>query len=178
MYGNKQPVKKGIINIHLNIRSSGKKIFEIRNIVNQHSPHVLGLSECEIIKVGGKYDESKLKVPGYNILLSKSWTSHGFARVIVYVRKTLEYEQIEDLVQSIWVKGGFKNSKKVYFSHCYREHTSTLGNSLSAQKSCLVKLLDQWKAATLHGGPEEPNETNICGDMNLDSLNDKWLTPE
>ena len=90
LYGNKQPVKKGIINIHLNIRSLGKKIFEIRNIVNQHSSHILGLSECEIKKVWGKYDESKLKVPGYNILFPKSWTSHGFARVIVYVKKTLE----------------------------------------------------------------------------------------
>ena len=84
----------------------------------------------------------------------------------------------DDLVQSIWLKGGFKRSKRVYFCHCYREHTSTLGNTLSAQRSSLETFLGQWEAATLHGNPEEPNETHICGDMNLDSLANKWLRPD
>ena len=50
--------------------------------------------------------------------------------MVIYVKKSLEYEQVLDLehpdVQSIWIKAGFKGQKKVYFSHVYREHTSTL----------------------------------------------------
>ena len=131
--------------MHLNIRSLGNKVFEVKNIIKEHTPHILGLSECEIRKVGGKYDESKLKIPGYSLLFPKSWTSNGFARVLVYVKKSLEYEQVEeledDLVQSVWLKANFRGSKRLYFCHCYRQHTSTLGNSLQAQKNMLDILL-------------------------------------
>ena len=45
----------------------------------------------------------------------------GIARVIVYVKKSLEYDQIHELedveFQSVWLKGGFKNGKKIYFCH-------------------------------------------------------------
>ena len=180
--GNKQAVKRGIRSLHLNIRSLGNKVVEVKNIVREHSPHIFGLSECELKKIGGQYDENKLKVPGYSILFPKSWAAHGFARVLVYVKNTLEYEQVseleDDLVQSVWLKAGFRNSKKVYFCHCYREHTSTLGNTISAQKACLGTLLSQWEAATLHSNPDEPNETHICGDMNLDCHEGKWLRPD
>ena len=97
LYGNKQAIKRGIINMHLNIRSLRNKIFEVKNIVKQHNPHILGLSECELRKVGGHFDEDNLKVPGYNLLFPKSWTAHGFARTVVYVKKSLEVEQISDL---------------------------------------------------------------------------------
>ena len=63
MHGNKQAVKMGIKNMHLNIRSLGNKVFEIKNIVKEHRPHILGLSECELKKGGGLFDESKLKIP-------------------------------------------------------------------------------------------------------------------
>ena len=103
-YGNK--VQKGITNFHLNIRSLVNKIAEVKNIVKDHNPHVLGLSECELRKVGGKFDESKLKIPGYDLKFPTSWSKHGFARVAIYIKKTLEYEQVEalqdDLVKS-WV---------------------------------------------------------------------------
>ena len=170
---------RGIKNMHLNVRSVGNKVFEIKNIVKEHSPHILGLSECELKKVGGFFDESKLKVPGYTLLFPKSWNCHGFARVLVYVKKNLEFEQVaeleDNLAQSVWIKASFKGSKKVFFCHLYREHTSTMGNSVRAQRNNLDILLNQWEAATLFGSPEEANETHICGDMNLDCLNNKWL---
>ena len=131
------------------------KVFEVKNIVKEHSPHILGLSECELRKVGRQYDVTKLMVPGYSILFPKSWESHGFARVLVYVKNTLQYEQVkdleDDLVQSIRLRGGLKNSKKLYFCHCYREHKSTIGNTVAAQKSYLQILLNQWEAATVFG---------------------------
>ena len=92
---------------------------------------------------------------------------------------SLEYEQVTDLeddtVQSVWLRGGFKNGKKIFFCHGYREHTGCLGNSISAQRSSLDLFLSQWEAAAEFGNPTEPYEVHISGDMNLDSLNDRWL---
>ena len=176
LYGNKN---RGIYNAHLNIRSLNNKMCEIKKLGKEHSPHIFGLSECELRKVDNQYDESKLKLPGYDVLFPKSWMKHGFARVIVYVKKSLEYEQVHDLeddqVQSVWLRGGFKNARKIYFCHGYREHTSCLGNSLSAQRSNLEYFLSQWEAAAEFSTPAEPNEVHICCDMNLDCLNDRWL---
>ena len=124
--------------MHLNIRSLVNKVCELKVIVKEHTPHILGVSECELKKVNGQFDEEKLKIPGYNLLFPKSWNQHGFARVVVYVKKSLEYQQIQqledELVQSIWLKGGYKASKKIYFCHNYREHTSTLGAGIGSQR--------------------------------------------
>ena len=154
------------------------KVFEVKQIVKEESPIILGLSEIEI-KKGPNFDIKKMKIPGYELLLPKSWESDGFARVAVYVKKTFSYSQVHDLedelVQSIWLKGGYKNSKQIYFCHGYREHQSSLGKSINDQKQYLDRFLSQWEAATLHGNPPEPNEVRVCCDMNIDMYNDRWL---
>ena len=173
---------KGIYNAHFNIRSLKNKVIEVKNLIKQHSPNILGLSECELRKVNNMFDEQILKIPGYTALFPKSWTSQGYARVVVYVKNSLEFEQLHDLeddqVQSIWLRGGFKNGKKIYFCHGYREHTSNLGNSLSSQRSNLEIFLSQWEAAAEFNNPAETNEVHICCDMNLDSLDNRWLQPD
>ena len=180
-YGNKQQTSRGIRNMHLNIRSLRNKVSEIKYLVKQHSPHIFGISECELKKVQDQYDETKLKIPGYDLLFPKSWSLHGYARVVMYVKSTLQYEQVheieDDVVQSIWIKGGFKNSRKIFFSHFYREHTSTLGNSLQNQRDYLEKFLLQWEKASDIPNGGQPNEIHVSGDMNLDTLNGKWLEP-
>ena len=80
--------------MHLNIRSVKNKIFEVKNILKEHKPHILGLSECELKKENNQFDESLLKIPGYITLFPKSWTSHGQARVLVYVKKSLDFVQV------------------------------------------------------------------------------------
>ena len=168
--------------MHLNIRSLTNKVLEVKNLVKQHSPNILGLSECELRKVDNQYDESRLKIPGYTALFPKSWAVHGYARVIVYVKKNFVHEQLHDLednnLQSIWLRGGFKNGKNMYFCHAYREHTSSLGNSLHSQRTNLELFLAQWEAATEHSNPSQPNETHVCCDMNLDSLDNRWLSSD
>ena len=180
-YGNKTR-QNGIKNLHLNIRSLSNKVIEIKKIVAEQNPHILGLSECEMRKINGQFDEKKLKVPGYNLLFPKSWNSHGFARVLVYIKKTLQYQQVTDLedelTQSIWVKGCLRNSKGILFCHFYREHTSSLGSSISQQKRNLEVFLFQWEKAAAHNNPSDNQEIHVSGDMNLDALNNKWLRPE
>ena len=148
-YGNKKSLQSGIKNLHLNIRSIRNKMSDIKAIVKQKKPHIFGISECELWKFQNNFDESRLKVPGYDLLLPKSWSRdpHGYARVIMYVKSSLQYVQLHELednqVQSIWIEGGFKNSKKIIFCHTYREHTNSMGNSLKFQKNNLEIFLQQ-----------------------------------
>ena len=108
------------------------------------------------------FDENLLKVPGYIAIFPKTWSSVGQARIIVYVKKSLQFVQVHDLedeeVQSVWIKGGFKNGKKIYFCHGYREHTVLAGIS---NKDNLGLFLAQWEAATNHNNSGEPNEVHI-----------------
>ena len=176
LHGN---IKKGIKNIHVNVRSICNKMGEIRLLAHKEKPHILGISEAELRN--GAHNLSDLKLPGYTLLLPKSWSLYGKARVVVYVKETLEFEQLLEIenkdVQSIWVKAGFKNSSKIYFSHQYREHTNTLGNSIAAQRSTLKKQLEQWEDALEHQNQDGNNEVHIMGDMNLDSYKGRWLDP-
>ena len=167
--------QKGIRNLHLNIRSLKFKVPEVRNIIKEHAPHILGLSECELRRE--TVSESSLKIPGYDILLPKSWYLHGFARVVVYVKRSFKYEQISDLedglIQSVWLRGSFMNGKKIYFCHGYREHLST--RPLGDQQAYLGVLLSQWEAAAEYNFPTEPNEVHICLDMNIDTYMGRWM---
>ena len=179
-YGNRLHRVKGIHNMHVNIRSLGNKVFEVKNIVKEHNPHIIGVSECELRKIAGVYDETRLKVPGYRTIFPKSWEIHGFARIIVYVRNSFKCQQLgdleHDLFQSIWIKGGTKHGKQMLFGHAYREHTSTIGNSIKAQRENLKVFLAQWEAALHFGNSNEPTEVHIAGDMNLDCWKDRWLS--
>ena len=72
----------------------------------------------------------------------------------MYVKKTLQFEQIQALqhheTQTIWIRPGLKNVKKIYFANIYREHTTTQGNSIATQRKILDKILSQWEAAVVH----------------------------
>ena len=131
--------------MHLNIRSLRYKVSEIKNLIYNERPTILGLSECELKKE--TLNPRSLKVPGYELLFPKSWELHGFARVAVYVKKTFSYTQVHDLedslVQSIWLKGSYNNSKSLYYCHAYREHASVMGATIANQKEYLNKFLLQ-----------------------------------
>ena len=169
--------QKGIVNMHLNIRSLRFKVAEVKQLIKEHNPHIFGISESELDKKVIK--EETLKIPGYDILFPKSWSQHGFARILVYVKKSFKYQQVSDLederVQSVWLKGAQLNSRGIYYCHGYREHLSREG--LAVQQGYLATFLNQWESATVHGGREDPNEVHICGDINIDMYQGRWLQP-
>ena len=105
--------------MHLNIRSLYNKMSEVKNMIRNEKPHILGISEAELKK--SHHSENSLKVPGYDLLLPRSWDVHGKARVLVYIKKSLAYDHLIDLehpdTQTIRFRAGFKNTKKFYFSH-------------------------------------------------------------
>ena len=81
---------------------------EVKCLVKEHNPHIFGISETELTQ--NSIGEKELKIPGYDVLFPDSWSRFGYARVLVYVRKTFKYAQIKDLqddkVQTVWLKGG------------------------------------------------------------------------
>jgi hypothetical protein len=64
LYGNIQK-QKGILNMHINIRSLRFKVYEIKQLVKEHNPNIFGISECELNK--DMVEEKSLKIPGYDI---------------------------------------------------------------------------------------------------------------
>ena len=128
------------------------------------------------------FDQNSIKIPGYNVVLPKSWDSHGFARILVYVKSSFQYQQVHALenssVQSIWIKVGFQGSKQIYFCHTYREHTSTMGISINVQRTYLETLVSQWEEALFHKSNTRSNEVHIMGDFNIDMLKQNWLRPD
>ena len=78
---------KGIYNAHLNIRSLANKIFEVKNLVKEHKPNILEVSECELRKTNNHYDETKLKVPGYKVLFPKSWATKVLPELLSMLKK-------------------------------------------------------------------------------------------
>ena len=164
--------------MHLNVRSIRSKLNELKSVVKQHSPHIFGISEAELFK--DRISEDSLKIPGYRILFPKSWFAHGYARVVVYVNKTFKCEQVstieDDKIQSIWLKGGYQNSKDILFCHMYREHLSKEG--IREQQNYLDGFLKQCEEATMVGSTAESNEVHICGDVNIDVYEGRWLRPD
>ena len=174
IHGNIQKLK-GIINLHLNIRSLRNKIVEVKRLIKEHNPHIFGISEAELDK--NRVCEKSLKIPGYDVLFPRSWSKSGYARVVVYVKKSFNYQQIHELeddrVQSIWLKGGYKNSKNIFFCHAYREHLSE--ETSAVQHDYLNTFLGQWDSAVHFANSAELNETHICGDLNIDVYQGRWL---
>ena len=174
LYGNIQN-QRGIINMHLNVRSLRNKVNEIKNLIRVHNPHIFGVSEAELTK--NNVQEEDLKISGYNLFFPKSWSKFDYARVVVYVKKSFKCYQVSDLeddkVQSVWLRGGYDKSKDIFFCHAYREHLSNKGRT--EQQNYLEIFLDQWEAACNYGGRSEANETHVCGDINIDVCQGKWL---
>ena len=169
--------QKGIINMHLNIRSLRFKVAEVKHLIKEHNPHIFGISESELNRNTTK--EESLKIPGYATLFPKSWAQHGYARVLVYVKKSFKYQQVSELeddrVQSVWLKGAQQNSRGIFFCHGYREHLIREGSVV--QHEYLTTFLNQWEAATGYGGRPDPNEVHISGDINIDMYQGRWLQP-
>ena len=172
---------KGLKMCHINIRSLKNKIGEVKKLIADHKPHILGCSESEL-KISGQIEQlSSLKIPGYTLLLPQSWDLHGYARVVVYVKKSLNFERINELedehLQTIWIKCGFKNTKPGFVCNGYREYTSNIGASINHQSEKLGVFLDQWESAINYSNPDEPNDVFILCDMNLDCYLDRWKDP-
>ena len=96
LHGNR---KRGILNMHVNIRSLYNKMSEVKKLILENKPHILGISEAELRK--SHHSMNSLKVPGYDLLLPKYWEVHSKARLVVYVKKGVLYEHLVDIEEML-----------------------------------------------------------------------------
>ena len=173
-YGNKKP--SGIRIFHLNKGNSHlkNKISEIENIIANHHPHVLGLSE------GNFYQHQNLdsvQIKNYKLINAKSVNNPVLkvSRICVYLHNSLVGKVCQDLmddeISSIWIEVGLPHKRKIIIGNVYREwglmgqDDPAVSRDLSAQRERWSAFLSQWERAL-----DEDKEVIVLGDMNINHL--------
>ena len=82
------------------------KLVDIKNFFNKHNPHIFCIVESDIFGFNSGFNrnrkystedvKSKLSVEGYQIVLPKSWTHFGQARILVYIKEDVKVKIVED----------------------------------------------------------------------------------
>ena len=180
-YKNGNRRAKGIKIAHWNKGSSllTNKMPEIRNIMSNHHPHILGLSEANLFDV---HDQSLVAVQDYDLHLCPTITNPSLkvSRVVVYTHKDLIVKLRPDLMcntySSVWLEVGLPRHKKFLVCQTYREwqYTNQRGdrssNTIPQQLTRWLVFMDQWEKALATG-----MEVICLGDINLNHCN--WTDP-
>ena len=157
---------------------SQNKLDDVKVAAGRLKPHIIGISEVNLKRSEVEIDNPTtqfsteqvhkvLFIPDYKIILPDSWTEHGVARIIVYVKDDLKVKVIhgsdeEKQLQEILIEIGYGRSKPHFFSFFYREWTSCVRQSNRYQAEDLDHLLNNWRACTA------VNKDFIAmGDMNI-----------
>ena len=174
--------RRGLLN---NDKTSTTKMVEVRQFIESKNLHLLCLVESDlhsqfsrILKTNPVNTEEinkVLRVPGYKILLPKSWHIHGQARVLVFASEDLNIN-IRDIgvensdLPTISCEIGFGREKKTIVNFFYREFTGGVSGlqDTDSQINRWSRQLKIWKTLLLG------NKDVICmGDANLCAK--KWL---
>ena len=160
-----------------------EKLTDIKNLLQQHDLHILGVVECDLHSVSSRVRRAqplstkdvieKLHVEGYVIKLPLSWKVHGQARILLYVRENLnvkirELSRQDSDLPSISCEIAIGREKKTCANFFYREWTggvSGLGE-LNAQLERLSRLSKHWRSLYTGG-----RDVIILGDANLCAFN-------
>ena len=177
-YGNRQT--RGMKIAHFN-KGSGylvSKKHEIENLVSGLHPHVLGISEANLMK-NQDYDDVQIS----DYVLHKCPTIDNpelkYSRIVVYTHKSLVCKPRPDLMNencsAIWLQVGLPNQKQIIIGQFYREwqllgQQDRSSNSVQAQLNRWVLFLSQWENALNSG-----LEVLVLGDMNINHLD--WYLP-
>ena len=177
-YVNGNKTRKGIKIAHWNKGNSHlmNKMADIKNIVAKYHPHILGISEANLL---ANHDPSLVTIPDYNLHVCPTITnpSMGNSRVVVYTHKDIVAKLRADLMcntySSIWLEVGLPGHKRFLVSQSYREWQqkgSTSSSSLPEQLVRWLVFLEQWERALATG-----LEVHCAGDMNINHCN--WMSP-
>ena len=173
-YGNRST--KGIKLSHWNAGSAflENKMNDIENVIGNHHPHLLGISEANFHK---NHCLDNCKIEGYELITSKTLNNMNLqvSRVVVYKHTSLVAKVREDLMSdkfsSIWLEVGFPGRKRFLVCNVYRDW-QYLGQSdhssleMSEQLARWINFLEQWELALDTG-----KECIVMGDFNIDFLN-------
>ena len=161
--------------------SESMKLMEIKQFIQKHHPHTLGIIECDIYsaqcqvqrKTTFTTDEviSRLNIEGYNIELPDTWYNYGLARILVYVKDDINYKRkmmaSNTDLPNISLEIGLGKERKTIVNYFYREWTGGVSreNNQASQINRLTRQIEYWR--TLYS----LNRDVIClGDSNLCAL--------
>ena len=100
------------------------KLLDIRGVVDEHKPHILGLGEANVHHA---HDLEDLRLADYSLHLDSSINNHelGIARVAVYTHNALGVKRRDDLeddvVPAVWLKCGLPGQQGIIVAVGYRQ---------------------------------------------------------
>ena len=168
---------KGVRLAHWNAGSAHlkNKLHDIEQVVSEHHPHLLGISESNHKKI---HDIEDVQIQDYELILSKTIDNDQLevSRIVCYKHQSLVCKVREDLMSdqfsSIWMEVGLPRKNKFLVCQLYREwrylgqeDRGEFSNSTQEQFRRWVIFLDQWEQALASG-----KEVIVLGDCNLDFL--------
>ena len=123
-YGNR--ANRGIKLSHWNAGNAHlqNKTIDIENVIADHHPHLLGISEANLHK---KHCIDNCKIDDYELITCKTLDNVNLqvSRVVVYKHKSLVTKVREDLMSdsfsSIWLEVGFPGKTRFLVCNLYRD---------------------------------------------------------
>ena len=176
MQGNRGQRGRGITCLYWNKGPSllTNKQADIKSIIADHKPHILGLGEANF-KNGQDLDD--VAVPGYNLHLGlgvSNGQAGSTARVAVYTHSALRVKRRHDLedvrVATIWLECGLPQQRGILLCVGYRQwqllgQADNSSSSIPAQLARWRVFLSKWEAAL-----QEGREVIVMLDANIDFL--------
>ena len=122
-YGNRN---KGIKIAHWNKGGAFliNKMPDVQNVIQQHHPHILGLSEANLLDT---HDQNIVAIPDYTLHVCPTIDNPALrtSRVVVYTHKDvivkIRPEFMSTNYSSIWLEVGLPNHRKFLVCQTYRE---------------------------------------------------------
>ena len=146
----------------------------IENVIQRFEPHILGISEANLLKC---HDPSEVQLQDYELYTSLTMDNPSleYSRVVVYKHVSIICKVRSDLMSpnfsSVWLECGLPNKKKILVCNLYREW-QLLGQGgdksskeITQQLHRWVIFIDQFERALASG-----KEVYCMGDVNLDFL--------
>ena len=158
--------------------STSDKFTDIKLYLQKHQLDLFGILECDLhsqespINRKSKLTTVELKeilnIEGYKLILPQSWQLLGQARIMLYVKESMNVNVIKLAVSdgdlpSISVEVAKSKEKKTNFNFFYREFTGLNGYSDNdAQRDRLERQVNHWKQISRSG-----RDVVLLGDSNL-----------
>ena len=155
--GNRERRGRGINCVYWNKGPSFlvNKQLDIKNIVERHKPHILGLGEAN---VHHDNDLDDLQLEGYSLHLDSCINNPqlGMARVAVYIHDSLRVKRRPDLeddtVAAVWLECGLPGQKGILVCNGYRQwqllgQEDSSSGSVSEQLVRWLRFLEMWEKA-------------------------------
>ena len=147
-YTNGNRTNRGIKLCHWNAGNSHlrNKMESIENVVKKYSPHVIGISEANLLK---NHDINEVQIAEYELITSTTMEniSLQYSRVVVYKHSSIISKVRKDLMSpdfsSIWLECGLPNKRKFLVCNLYREW-QYLGQGNDNASKDIQQQLSRW----------------------------------